>query len=89
MLITVTRTGGFAGGQRSVSLETECRSDGPELERLAELALSGEGPVGLDPVPDGFSYVVHVDSKLVNLQDPYLTDEQRQLIDAVLAADTA
>ncbi|MFB6557775.1 MULTISPECIES: protealysin inhibitor emfourin [unclassified Streptomyces] len=86
MLITVTRTGGFAGGERTASLETECRADGPELERLAELALSGERPAGQHPVPDGFSYVVRVDSKLVELQDPYLTEEQRQLIDAVLAA---
>uniref|UniRef100_A0AAU2K0X2 Metalloprotease n=1 Tax=Streptomyces sp. NBC_00049 TaxID=2903617 RepID=A0AAU2K0X2_9ACTN len=85
MLITVTRTGGFAGGERTASLETECRDDRPELERLAELALSGEGPAGQGPVPDGFSYVVHVDNKLVNLHDPYLTEDQRQLIEAVLA----
>ncbi|WP_406511136.1 hypothetical protein [Streptomyces sp. NBC_00161] len=55
MLITVTRTGGFAGGERTASLETECRADGPELERLAELALSAEGPAGQEPVPDGFA----------------------------------
>ncbi|MEV6954153.1 protealysin inhibitor emfourin [Streptomyces sp. NPDC051183] len=85
MLITVTRSGGFAGGEQTASLETECRADGPELERLAELALSGEGPVGRDPVPDGFRYVVHVDGKLIELQDPYLTEDQRQLIDAVLS----
>ncbi|MFF4443889.1 protealysin inhibitor emfourin [Streptomyces sp. NPDC001502] len=85
MLITVTRTGGFAGGERTASLETECRADGPALERLAELALSGEGPAGQDPVPDGFSYVIGVDGKLVELQDPYLTEDQRQLIDTVLA----
>lgn len=67
-------------------LETECRADGPELERLAELVLSGEGPAGQAPVPDGFRYVIRIDSKLVELQDPYLTEDQRQLIDAVLAA---
>lgn len=43
-------------------------------------------PCGQDPVPDGFSYVIRVDSKLVELQDPYLTEDQRQLIDTVLAA---
>ncbi|WP_327739210.1 hypothetical protein OG749_40845 [Streptomyces nojiriensis] len=86
MLITVTRTGGFAGGERTASLETECRADGPELERLAELALSDEGPAGQHPVPDGFSYAVRVDGKLVELHDPYLTEDQRQLIDAVLGA---
>ncbi|MFD4736877.1 protealysin inhibitor emfourin [Streptomyces virginiae] len=84
MLITVTRTGGFAGGEKTASLETECRADGLELERLAELALSTEGPAEQEPVPDGFRYVLRVDSKLVELQDPYLTEEQRQLIDAVL-----
>ncbi|MGZ9935226.1 protealysin inhibitor emfourin [Streptomyces sp. NC-S4] len=86
MLITVTRTGGFAGRERTASVETECRADGPELERLAELALSGEGPAGQHPVPDGFSYSVSVDGKLMELQDPYLTEDQRQLIDAVLGA---
>ncbi|MFI1650920.1 protealysin inhibitor emfourin [Streptomyces avidinii] len=86
MLITVTRTGGFAGGEQTASLETECRSDRHELERLAERALSGESPAGQDPVPDGFSYVVRVDSKMVELRDPYLTEDQRQLIDTVLAA---
>ncbi|MFI7359952.1 protealysin inhibitor emfourin [Streptomyces avidinii] len=86
MLITVTRTGGFAGGEQTASLETECRSDRLELEQLAERALSGESPAEQEPVPDGFSYVVRVDSKLVELQDPYLTEDQRQLIDIVLAA---
>ncbi|MCX4960166.1 protealysin inhibitor emfourin [Streptomyces virginiae] len=88
MLITVTRTGGFAGGEQTASLETECRSDRIDLERLAESALSGEAPAGQDPVPDGFSYVIRVDSKLVELQDLYLTEDQRQLIDTVLAAVT-
>lgn len=84
MLITVTRTGGFAGRERTGSLDTECRSDGAELERLAERALSSEGPAGREPVPDGFAYVVHVDGKVVELHDPYLTEDQRQLIAAVL-----
>ncbi|MFB6806268.1 MULTISPECIES: protealysin inhibitor emfourin [unclassified Streptomyces] len=84
MLITVTRTGGFAGRERTASLDTEYRSDGPELERLAERALSGECPADREPVPDGFQYVVHVDGKLVELRDPYLTDDQRRLITAVL-----
>ncbi|MEV7560463.1 protealysin inhibitor emfourin [Streptomyces sp. NPDC089795] len=85
MLITVTRTGGFAGGETTASLETECRADGLEWERLAERALTAEGPTEREPVPDGFRYVVRADSKLVELQDPYLTEDQRQLIDAVLA----
>ncbi|MEU6314405.1 protealysin inhibitor emfourin [Streptomyces sp. NPDC047014] len=85
MLITVIRTGGFAGGERTASLETECRPDGPALERLAERALADEGPVGRDLVPDAFGYVVHIDGKVVDLQDPYLTEAQQQLVDAVLA----
>ncbi|MFI6144554.1 protealysin inhibitor emfourin [Streptomyces sp. NPDC051109] len=84
MLITVTRTGGFAGRERTASLDTEYRSDRAELERLAERALSGECPAAGEPVPDGFNYVVHVDGKLVELRDPYLTEEQRQLISTVL-----
>ncbi|MFE1413290.1 protealysin inhibitor emfourin [Streptomyces sp. NPDC085524] len=85
MLITVTRTGGFAGRESTAVLDTDCRADGAELERLAEAALSSEGPAGQGSVPDGFSYFVQVDGKLVQLQDPYLTEEQRKLIDAVLA----
>ncbi|WP_327281570.1 MULTISPECIES: protealysin inhibitor emfourin [unclassified Streptomyces] len=84
MLITVTRTGGFAGRERTASLDTEYRSDRFELEQLAELALSGECPAGREPVPDGFVYVIRVDGKLVELRDPYLTEEQRRLITAVL-----
>lgn len=86
MLITVTRTGGFAGGELTAALDTDCRADGAELERLAEGALSSEGTAGRGPVPDGFSYFVQVDGKLMELHDPYLTEEQRKLIDAVLAA---
>ncbi|MCC0094373.1 hypothetical protein K7B10_06125 [Streptomyces flavotricini] len=86
MLITVTRTGGFAGRERTASLDTEYRRDGAELERLAELALSGECPGAREPVPDGFGYVVRVDDKLVELRDPYLTAEQGQLIATVLGA---
>ncbi|MFD7028595.1 protealysin inhibitor emfourin [Streptomyces sp. NPDC059917] len=86
MLITVTRTGGFAGGERTASLETTCRADGPALERLAELASDDDGAAGRTPVPDGFRYLVRLDDKLVRLQDPYLTEDQRQLIDTVLTA---
>ncbi len=55
LLITVTRTGGFAGGEKTATLETECRADGPELERLAELALSAEGPRSRNPFPTAFA----------------------------------
>ncbi|MGW2985203.1 protealysin inhibitor emfourin [Streptomyces goshikiensis] len=84
MLITVIRTGGFAGGERSRSLDTLCRPDGTELERLAERVLSSEGPGGQDPVADGFRYAVHIDGKLVELQDPYLTEDQLRLVNSVL-----
>ncbi|NXY99365.1 hypothetical protein HYE82_34330 [Streptomyces sp. BR123] len=83
MLITIRRTGGFAGRERTGALDTSCRCDGAELERLAERLLSDEVPQS-GSVPDGFSYVIHVDGKVVELHDPHLTDEQRQLIDAVL-----
>ncbi|MFF0553465.1 protealysin inhibitor emfourin [Streptomyces sp. NPDC004311] len=85
MLITVIRTGGFAGRERTASVETECRPDGPALEALAERALAEEAPVARTPVPDAFGYVIHVDGKVVELQDPHLTEAQQQLVDAVLA----
>ncbi|MEV7730266.1 protealysin inhibitor emfourin [Streptomyces sp. NPDC101733] len=83
MLISVTRTGGFAGRERTGSLDTRCRADGPELERLAERSMSAD-TTPVRPVPDAFDYVVHVDGKVTELRDPYLTDEQRELVDAVL-----
>ncbi|MFD8023797.1 protealysin inhibitor emfourin [Streptomyces lavendulae] len=84
MLIVITRTGGFAGGERTGSADTHCRPDGAELERLAERALSAEAPPAARPVADGFVYSVHIDGKVIELRDPDLTDEQRRLIEAVL-----
>lgn len=84
MLITVTRTGGFAGRERTGTLDTACRPDGAELERLAERTLSTEDGPARGSVPDGFHYLLRIDGKTVELQDPYLTEEQRQLIAAVL-----
>ncbi|MGG8406253.1 protealysin inhibitor emfourin [Streptomyces sp. 12297] len=84
MLITVTRTGGFAGQERQGAVTTECRADRAELELLAERALSDDRSVDQPPVADGYHYVVHVDGKVMELHDPYLTENQRQLIRAVL-----
>ncbi|MFE3760798.1 protealysin inhibitor emfourin [Streptomyces sp. NPDC059104] len=84
MLIVITRTGGFAGRERTGSADTHCRPDGGELERLAERALSAEAPPAGRPVADGFVYSVHIDGKVIELRDPDLTDEQRRLIEAVL-----
>ncbi|MEU8495991.1 protealysin inhibitor emfourin [Streptomyces lavendulae] len=84
MLILITRTGGFAGGERTGYADTLCRPDGAALERLAERVLSTEAPSARHPVPDGFAYSLHIDGKVIELRDPDLTDEQRRLIEAVL-----
>ncbi|MFD7628349.1 protealysin inhibitor emfourin [Streptomyces sp. NPDC059851] len=84
MLITVTRTGGFAGHERQAAVETECRADRAELEALAERALGEDRQADQQPVADGYHYVVQVDGKFMELHDPHLTDTQRRLISTVL-----
>ncbi|GLW03882.1 hypothetical protein Slala05_75120 [Streptomyces lavendulae subsp. lavendulae] len=49
MLILITRTGGFAGRERTGYADTLCRPDGAALERLAERVLSTEAPSGTAP----------------------------------------
>jgi hypothetical protein len=84
MRIQVRRTGGFAGIERHVEVNTSGRDDAQEWHALAEKALAdgrGTPPIG---VPDGFSYQITVDGKTVYASDPRLTEEQRKLISKVL-----
>ncbi|MER7765225.1 protealysin inhibitor emfourin [Streptomyces sp. NPDC097619] len=76
MQITVTRSGGFAGLEKTRALDTDGRTDAAHLERLAERAVL--------PVPDGHHYRVTVDQQVLDLQEPHLTEEQRELIRTVL-----
>ncbi|NEB80997.1 hypothetical protein G3I40_38170 [Streptomyces sp. SID14478] len=84
MRIQVTRTGGFAGIDRSAEVDTAGLADAHEWHALAEKAMAagrGAPPVG---VPDGFSYTLTVDGRTVYCADPRLTEEQRRLIMRVL-----
>ncbi|MFD4866822.1 protealysin inhibitor emfourin [Streptomyces sp. NPDC058412] len=76
MLITVTRSGGFAGHEKLRALDTLNRADAAQLEELAHRAV--------DPVADGYHYRITVDDEVLDLQDPFLTDAQRTLIRTVL-----
>ncbi|MFF8271489.1 protealysin inhibitor emfourin [Streptomyces sp. NPDC016562] len=76
MLITVTRSGGFAGLEKLRTLDTSSRADAAELEELAQRAVA--------PVADGFHYRITVDDEVLDLQDPFLSDAQRTLIRTVL-----
>ncbi|RKT02548.1 hypothetical protein BX286_0456 [Streptomyces sp. 3211.6] len=76
MLITVTRSGGFAGGEEERELDTSGRRDAPQWEELAHRAVA--------PAPDGYHYRITVDGRAVDLQDPYLSEDQRRLIRGVL-----
>ncbi|MCX5015271.1 hypothetical protein OG765_30580 [Streptomyces sp. NBC_00555] len=76
MLITVTRSGGFAGFEKLRALNTSGRADAADLEELAQQAVA--------PVADGFHYRITVDDEVLDLQDPCLSDAQRTLIRAVL-----
>ncbi|MEU4733233.1 protealysin inhibitor emfourin [Streptomyces sp. NPDC023588] len=76
MLITVTRSGGFAGLEKLRTLDTSGRADATELEELAQRAVA--------PVADGYHYRITVDDEVLDLQDPCLSHAQRTLIRAVL-----
>ncbi|MGW6979263.1 protealysin inhibitor emfourin [Streptomyces sp. NPDC054932] len=76
MLITVTRSGGFAGSEKLRALDTSGRADAAELEELAQRAVA--------PVADGYHYRITVDDEVLDLQDPFLSDTQRALIRTVL-----
>ncbi|MFJ5549138.1 protealysin inhibitor emfourin [Streptomyces sp. NPDC093225] len=76
MLITVTRTGGFAGVEKAREIDTRGRRDAERWEELAHRAVS--------PSPDGFHYRITVDDQVIDLQDPYLSEDQRKLIRALM-----
>ncbi|MGW7452437.1 protealysin inhibitor emfourin [Streptomyces sp. NPDC054787] len=76
MLITVTRSGGFAGFEKLRTLDTSGRVDAAELEELAQRAVA--------PVADGYHYRITVDDEVLDLQDPCLSHAQRTLIRTVL-----
>ncbi|MEU9253702.1 protealysin inhibitor emfourin [Streptomyces sp. NPDC048270] len=76
MLITVTRSGGLAGFEKLRALDTSGRADEAELEKVAQRAVA--------PVADGYHYRITVDDEVLDLQDPCLSDAQRELIRTVL-----
>ncbi|MEU3405144.1 protealysin inhibitor emfourin [Streptomyces sp. NPDC006670] len=76
MLITVTRSGGFTGAEQERKLDTSGLRDAPKWEELAHRAVA--------PTADGYHYRITVDGRTVDLQDPYLSEDQRRLIRGVL-----
>ncbi|MET3983719.1 protealysin inhibitor emfourin [Streptomyces sp. PvR034] len=85
MRILVVRTGGFAGIERRVEVDTSGLPDEQEWQALAQLALRPGPPgPGADRIRDGFSYRITVDGRTVSCHDPNLSDAQRQLITRVL-----
>ncbi|MER6218913.1 protealysin inhibitor emfourin [Streptomyces sp. NPDC048387] len=76
MRITVTRSGGFTGGEKEREIDTAGRRDAPRWEQLAQRAVQ--------PTADGYHYRITVDGRALDLQDPYLSEEQRELIRGVL-----
>ncbi|MCJ1677411.1 hypothetical protein MTF65_08675 [Streptomyces sp. APSN-46.1] len=85
MRILVVRTGGFAGIERRVEVDTSGRPDEDEWQALAQLALRPGPPApGAHRVRDGFSYRITVDGRTVSCEEPNLSDAQRSLISRVL-----
>ncbi|MET9607870.1 protealysin inhibitor emfourin [Streptomyces sp. NPDC006512] len=78
MLITVTRSGGFTGVEKTREVDTSARQDAAEWEGLARRVLA-------PPVADAFHYRITVDDQVLDVDETALTREQRELIRAVLA----
>ncbi|MFI5762411.1 MULTISPECIES: protealysin inhibitor emfourin [unclassified Streptomyces] len=76
MLITVSRSGGFTGADTMRKIDTSVRRDAAEWEGLARRAVR--------PVADGFHYRITIDGRAVDVDEAALTDDQRDLIRAVL-----
>lgn len=79
MLITVSRSGGFAGVDKVRKIDTSARRDAVEWEGLADRILP--------PVADGFHYRITIDDQILDLSETVLTADQRQLIRAVLGEE--
>ncbi|WP_411102970.1 protealysin inhibitor emfourin [Streptomyces sp. cmx-4-9] len=76
MLITVTRSGGFTGVEKTRGIDTSQRRDARELEQLARRAVPSAA--------DSFHYRIAVDDQVFDLEGPTLTEEQRELVRTVL-----
>ncbi|AWZ06240.1 MULTISPECIES: protealysin inhibitor emfourin [unclassified Streptomyces] len=76
MLITVSRSGGFAGVDKVRKIDTSVRRDAAEWEDLVRRVLPS--------VADGFHYRITVDDQVIDLDETVLTGDQRELIRAVL-----
>jgi hypothetical protein len=84
MRIAVTRSGGLAGRTIRAELDTADRLDAPHVHALAREAVVGASRLRGYGVPDGYHYVITVDSRTVYCADPGLTDSQRELVSLVL-----
>ncbi|MFF3762846.1 protealysin inhibitor emfourin [Streptomyces sp. NPDC001922] len=84
MHIHVTRSGGFAGIERSAEVDTSGRADAPEWQALAEEAAAAGRDAPPAGVPDGFSYRITVDGRTFHCAEPRLSDAQRELVTRVL-----
>ncbi|MGW1276723.1 protealysin inhibitor emfourin [Streptomyces tsukubensis] len=90
MRIHVRRTGGFAGIERSATVDTTALPNAAEWSALArEAAGDSDGDGGRTGplragVPDGFAYEITVDGRTVHTAEPRLTPAQRKLVSRVL-----
>ncbi|MEU1542536.1 protealysin inhibitor emfourin [Actinacidiphila glaucinigra] len=84
MRIEVIRSGGFAGIERRAVLDTAGRPDAFRLHALARGILAADPGGPPQGVPDGFRYEIAVDGRTVHCADPWLTEEQRELVRLVL-----
>ncbi len=84
-VVRVRRTGGIAG--RTLEGSVDLDADDPKAVSARELVdrLDLAAPVQTETFPDAFSYTFEVGGRSVTVPQQHLTDDQRALVDLVLA----
>nr|MCW2727241.1 hypothetical protein [Aeromicrobium sp.] len=80
-VISVVRSGGFAGLRREWTIEVSAPDDAEHWRPIIDACPWDREPG--PPRPDGFVYVVRVDPHCATIPEPELDEPWRQLVDEV------
>ena len=83
MIVTVTRTGGFAGLTRTGELDTASVPDGDQVEQAVQALDPGRVPNN-QPQPDRYQYRVQAGGTELTVAEQDLDPQLAWLVDRVL-----
>lgn len=86
MIVTVTRSGGFAGLSHTAELDTAAADDGDLVERAVR-RLDTARELRLNPHPDRYVYRLQADGAEVTVAEQDLDPELAWLVERVLRKD--